>query len=95
MRIPHTALSADALQNLLEEFVTREGTDYGSHVYSLEDKVRHVRRQLEAGRVVILYDPRSATCHIETSERAPADDSVQYDGSEEYDDNEGSDQRDD
>ncbi|MEY4643041.1 MAG: hypothetical protein RLZZ227_3035 [Pseudomonadota bacterium] len=94
MRIPHTALSAEALQNLLEEFVTREGTDYGSQVYSLEDKVRHVRRQLEAGRVVILYDPRSSSCHIEVSERAPSDDdSLLYEGREEYDDNEGSDQR--
>ena len=73
MQIPHTALSPEALQNLLEEFVTREGTDYGLHTYSLADKVRHVRRQVETGRAVILYDPRSSTCHIEVRERVQPD----------------------
>lgn len=74
MQIPHTALSPEALQNLLEEFVTREGTDYGSHVYSLADKVRHVRRQVETGKAVILYDPRTSTSHIEVRERVQPDD---------------------
>jgi hypothetical protein len=69
MQIPYTALSPDALQNLLEEFVTREGTDYGNHVYSLADKVQQVRRQLETGRAVIVYDPETTSCHIETTER--------------------------
>jgi uncharacterized protein YheU (UPF0270 family) len=73
MQIPHTALSPETLQNLLEEFVTREGTDYGQHVYSLADKVRHVRRQIETGRAVILYDPRTATTHIEVRERVQPD----------------------
>lgn len=69
MQIPHTALSPEALQNLLEEFVTREGTDYGLHAYSLDDKVKQVRRQIETGRAVILYDPHSSSCHIEVRER--------------------------
>ncbi|MDH5185281.1 MAG: YheU family protein [Gammaproteobacteria bacterium] len=29
MIIPHTNLSPEALQDLLEEIVTRDGTDYG------------------------------------------------------------------
>lgn len=74
MQIPHTALSPEALQNLLEEFVTREGTDYGQHTYSLADKVRQVLRQIETGKAMILYDPATSTCHIEVSERVPADD---------------------
>ncbi len=69
MQIPHTALSPEALQNLVEEFVTREGTDYGSHAYSLADKVQRVLRQIETGRAVILYDPRTSTSHIEVPER--------------------------
>jgi len=69
MQIPHTALSPEALQNLLEEFVTREGTDYGFHAYSLDDKVKQVRRQIETGKAVILFDPHSSTCHIEVRER--------------------------
>jgi uncharacterized protein len=69
MEIPHTALAPETLRNLVEEFVTREGTDYGNHDYSLQDKVRHVLRQLERGNVVIIYDSKSETCHIETRER--------------------------
>lgn len=68
MLIPHTALSESTLQNLLEEFVTREGTDYGLQAFSLADKVAQVLRQLEAGRVVIIYDAVTSTCHIQTSE---------------------------
>jgi uncharacterized protein len=72
VEIPHTALDPDTLRNLVEEFVTREGTDYGTHEYSLHDKVRHVLRQLEQGSVVIVYDSNSETCHIETRERLAA-----------------------
>lgn len=71
MQIPHTALSPEALQNLVEEFVTREGTEYGPREYSLADKVRQVLRQIESGRAVILYDPQTSTCHIEVRERLP------------------------
>lgn len=69
MEIPHTALAPETLRNLVEEFVTREGTDYGNHEYSLDDKVRHVVRQLEHGTAVIVYDSNSETCHIETRDR--------------------------
>lgn len=71
MRIPHTALAADTLRNLIEEFVTREGTDYGEQLYSLADKVAQVRRQLEKGLVVIVYDPHSESCHILPSDAVP------------------------
>lgn len=67
MQIPHTALATDTLRNLVEEFVTREGTDYGDRPYTLEDKVKQVMRQLEEGRAVILYDSRTETCHIEST----------------------------
>jgi len=65
MEIPHTALAPDTLRNLVEEFVTREGTDYGAQVFSLDDKVRHVMRQLEQGRAVIVYDSETEPCHIQ------------------------------
>lgn len=73
MRIPHTALASYTLHNLVEEFVTREGTDYGAQVYSLADKVSQVLRQLDQGRVVILYDPQTGSCQIELADRVPAE----------------------
>ncbi len=62
--IPFGELSPEALQGLLEEYVSREGTDYGHATFSLAQKVDTVRRQLEAGRAVIVYDPVSRSCNI-------------------------------
>lgn len=56
MKIPYDQLSTEALQGLLEEFVCREGTDYGDQDYSLQDKIEQVRQQLQQGKVVICYD---------------------------------------
>jgi hypothetical protein len=49
-------LSAEALRGLIEEFVTREGTDYGLRERDMEEKVRDVERQLSSGEAEILYD---------------------------------------
>jgi len=50
---------------VIESFVLREGTDYGAHEYSLEQKVAHVRAQLERGQARILFDPESNTVTLE------------------------------
>lgn len=64
IEIPHTALSPEALRGLVEEFVTRDGTDYGEREASLETRVRDVLRQLERGEVTILFDPDSGTANL-------------------------------
>jgi len=64
MRIPHTALPTETLRGIVEEFVTREGTEYGVRDYSLDEKVTHVLQQLERGEVVIEYDPELQTCNL-------------------------------
>jgi uncharacterized protein YheU (UPF0270 family) len=63
MEIPHDALHPGTLRNLVEEFVTREGTDYGQ-AFSLQSKVDQVLRQLREHRAVIVYDASSGTCSI-------------------------------
>ncbi|MGH1371198.1 MAG: YheU family protein [Cellvibrionaceae bacterium] len=57
MIIPYEQLSADAVQGLIEEFITREGTDYGDVEFSLDEKVEHVRAQLLSKEIVIVFDP--------------------------------------
>ena len=69
MLIPHTALAAETLHNLVEEFVTREGTEYGNYSHNLADKVKQVLRQMEQGKAVIFFDPQSSTSHIEINDR--------------------------
>ncbi len=55
MIIPWQQLSPETLNNLIESFVLREGTDYGEQTFSLQEKVAQVHQQLERGEVVILY----------------------------------------
>jgi len=73
-------LSPGALRSLIEEFVTREGTDYGSGdeaagtgekrparddpEWSLEDKVTQVYRQLSSGEARIVFDLESESASI-------------------------------
>lgn len=64
MEIPYTELSEEALQAIIEEYITREGTDYGDVVYDLAAKVAQVRQQIIAGRVHIVFDADTQTCHL-------------------------------
>ena len=66
--IPHRQLSPDALSGLIEEFVTRDGTDSGYTRGSLAENVAMVRLQLDAGQAVIVYDNRTHTCNIRPAE---------------------------
>jgi uncharacterized protein len=59
-------LSPDALRGLVEEFVSREGTDYGHADRSLESKVAAVFRQLESGEARIVFDLTSESASIVT-----------------------------
>jgi uncharacterized protein YheU (UPF0270 family) len=43
----------------------REGTDYGVHAVPLTTKVFQVQQQLDAGRVVLVYDEDTDSCTIQ------------------------------
>jgi uncharacterized protein YheU (UPF0270 family) len=62
--IPHTELPPDTLRSVIESFVLREGTDYGEHHFSLDQKVAHVLRQLERGEAQIVFDEVSESVDI-------------------------------
>lgn len=53
--IPYGELSAAALRGVLESFVLREGTEYGEHDVSLDEKVAQVLRQLERGEAQVIF----------------------------------------
>ena len=66
--VPHTALSREALEGVIEAFVLREGTDYGEREVPHGTKCLQVRRQLERGEARIVFDPASDTVSIERVE---------------------------
>lgn len=59
VRVPPERLQPDVLLALLEEYTSRDGTDYGARELALEEKVARLRRQLDAGDLLILYDADS------------------------------------
>ena len=69
IEIPYTRLKADTLQAVIEEFILREGTDYGVHEISLDDKRAQVRHQLDKGEVLITFDPRTENCTLMTRQQ--------------------------
>lgn len=62
--LPVDALSPEALRGLVEEVVTRDGTDYGAVERSVEEKVRQVLAQLAAGEIRIVFDPGTETVNL-------------------------------
>lgn len=64
VEIPWRDLSDGALQGVIEEFVTREGTEYGERDIPLATKVAQVLRQLERGDVLLFFDHDSSSCHL-------------------------------
>ncbi|HCI02846.1 MAG TPA: hypothetical protein DE276_06560 [Oceanospirillaceae bacterium] len=55
MIIPWQQLPVATLDNLLQEYASRDGTDYGQVETSLADKVEQLKQQLLQGKVVIVY----------------------------------------
>jgi len=62
--VPAERLSPEVLGALIEEFVTRSGTDYGRREATLEEKCAAVRNQLANKRALITYDATTQTCTI-------------------------------
>ncbi|MFT6434445.1 MAG: hypothetical protein ACJAVI_002494 [Candidatus Azotimanducaceae bacterium] len=68
MIIPWDSLSEDALLGIIEEFITREGTEYGAVELSLSEKVSQIRRQLEHRQVNIVYDAELGSASLVASD---------------------------
>ncbi len=64
VKIPYDQLSQEALKGVIEEFVTRNGTDYGEAQIPLETKIAQVLIQLKSKEAFIVFDHDSETATI-------------------------------
>ena len=64
--VDYRELSPEALRGMIEEFITREGTEYGMREFSLDDKVEHVERQLRNGEAKVVFDTVDECANIVT-----------------------------
>jgi uncharacterized protein YheU (UPF0270 family) len=63
-KIPVDKLSPEALQGVIEEFISRDGTDYGEKEVPWETKFRHVKDKLKNGSAVLIFDDETETTNI-------------------------------
>lgn len=64
-------LSPEALRGLIEEFVTRDGTDYGAVERGVEEKIAQVLAQLRSGEARLVFDLETETANIAPARDLP------------------------
>jgi uncharacterized protein YheU (UPF0270 family) len=55
MIVPWQQIEPATLENLIREFVLREGTDYGASEMSLASKILQIQKQLQSGDAVVVF----------------------------------------
>lgn len=63
-KIPVNKLSTETLEGVIEEFISRAGTDYGEIEASWETKFRQIKQKLECGLAVLIFDDKTETTNI-------------------------------
>jgi len=64
VEVPFDQLEPETLRRLAEEFVTRDGTDYGRIEKSLEEKVTRLLHQLQQGKAKIYFEAETQSINI-------------------------------
>ncbi|MBU0483940.1 MAG: YheU family protein [Proteobacteria bacterium] len=66
VEVPYEQLDPETLHRMIEEFVTRDGNDWGDVGGTLENKIAQVLRQLGNRKARIVFDLKSETANIVT-----------------------------
>ncbi|WP_281559289.1 YheU family protein [Thalassomonas sp. RHCl1] len=73
MIIPPDKLSPEVLAAVIEEFVLREGTEYGAADIDLSTKIAQVKRQLADGSALLVYSELYESVNIMPADQFNAD----------------------
>jgi uncharacterized protein YheU (UPF0270 family) len=65
--VPYEQIDPETLRNMVQEFVTRNGSDWGDPGGALEDKIAQVLKQLKNKQVKVVFDLKSETANIVSS----------------------------
>jgi len=64
VRIPYDQLSPDTVTAVIEEYVTRAGTDYGEKEIPFDQQIIQIKKYLKAGTAFIVFNKETMTCSI-------------------------------
>ncbi len=62
--VPYKQITPDTLQRMIQEFVTRDGSDWAEVGCTLEDKVEKVLQLLKNKRVKVVFDLKTQTANL-------------------------------
>ena len=68
IEVPAGQLSEQAIMGLVDEFITREGTDYGAYEHTLAQKRASVLRQLKRNEIAIVFEFESESTTLVSRE---------------------------
>lgn len=54
--VPWQKISVNALRALIDEFILREGTDYGEREFWLHEKHEAIMERLVSGEAIVVFD---------------------------------------
>lgn len=69
IEIPAERLPSATLNAVIEEYILREGTDYGVQEVSLQSKIKQVHGQLARGEAIVTFDPVTESCTLLTRQQ--------------------------
>jgi uncharacterized protein YheU (UPF0270 family) len=64
VEVPYKRLDPETLRNVIQEFVTRDGADWGEVGGTLEEKIDLVMQQLRKRKVKVVFEMKSQTANI-------------------------------
>jgi uncharacterized protein len=67
IEIAISQLPAETVLQIIDSFIMREGTDYGSHEVEHEKKQQQILAQLKSGKIKLLYDPNTESVTLMTA----------------------------
>lgn len=62
--VPYQQIEPETLRRMIQEFVSRDGADWGEAGCALDEKVEQVLLQLQHKKVKVVFDLRSQTANI-------------------------------
>jgi hypothetical protein len=68
IEVPREKISGEILSALIEEFILREGTDYGAVEVSLAAKKQQVEKQIFKDQIKIIFDFETQTATLVTTD---------------------------
>jgi len=64
VEVPYEQINPDTLRTMIQEFVTRDWSDFGDDSYTMEGKIAQVLQQLRDKKVKVVFDLKSQTANI-------------------------------